>query len=73
MIVTVFRHRVNPEARDEYVALLTRIVTDYRQAGVERFFLVATEAGRPLYESIGFETVADLSLWVLGHSTQAHA
>ncbi len=26
MIVTVFRHRVNPDARDEYAALLTRIV-----------------------------------------------
>jgi hypothetical protein len=26
MIVTVFRHRVNPDTRDEYVALLTRIV-----------------------------------------------
>jgi len=53
-------------------ALLTRIIADYRQAGVERFFLVATEAGRPLYESIGFEAVADLSMWVMGHSTQVH-
>lgn len=26
MIVTVFRHRLNPDARDEYAALLTRIV-----------------------------------------------
>jgi heme-degrading monooxygenase HmoA len=26
MIVTVFRHRVAPDARDEYAALLTRIV-----------------------------------------------
>jgi heme-degrading monooxygenase HmoA len=26
VIVTVFRHRLNPEARDEYGALLTRIV-----------------------------------------------
>jgi heme-degrading monooxygenase HmoA len=26
MIVTVFRHRLNPAARDEYAALLTRIV-----------------------------------------------
>lgn len=26
MIVTVFRHRLNPQARDEYDALLTRIV-----------------------------------------------
>ena len=26
MIVTVFRHRLNPDTRDEYAALLTRIV-----------------------------------------------
>ena len=26
MIVTVFRHRLNAEARDDYAALLTRIV-----------------------------------------------
>jgi heme-degrading monooxygenase HmoA len=26
MIVTVFRHRLNPDRRDEYAALLTRIV-----------------------------------------------
>jgi len=26
MIVTVFRHRLNPDTRDEYAGLLTRIV-----------------------------------------------
>ena len=26
MIVTVFRHRVNPDARDEYGAMLTRMI-----------------------------------------------
>ena len=26
MIVTVFRHRLNPDTRDEYARLLTRIV-----------------------------------------------
>jgi heme-degrading monooxygenase HmoA len=26
MIVTVFRHRLNPDTRDEYAALLTRVV-----------------------------------------------
>ena len=30
-----------------------------------RFHLGATEAGRPLYASLGFEAVADLSVWVL--------
>jgi GNAT superfamily N-acetyltransferase len=46
-------------------ALLTRVMQDYRSRGVERFYLGATEAGRPLYASLGFETVADLSAWVL--------
>jgi GNAT superfamily N-acetyltransferase len=46
-------------------ALLTRVINDYRRRGVERFYLGATEAGRPLYTSVGFELVADLSVWVL--------
>jgi GNAT superfamily N-acetyltransferase len=54
-------------------ALLTGVIVDYRRRGVERFFLIATEAGRPLYASLGFEVVADLSAWVLGHSTQVHS
>ena len=37
-------------------ALLTRVIDDYRRRGVERFYLGATEAGRPLYASLGFET-----------------
>ena len=51
-------------------ALLTQVINDYRGRGVERFHLGATEVGRPLYESIGFEKIADLSAWLLGHSTQ---
>jgi hypothetical protein len=43
------------------------VIEDYRGRGVERFHLTATEAGRPLYASLGFETVADLSVWVLEH------
>ena len=46
-------------------ALLTQVIADYRSRGVERFHLTATEAGRPLYASLGFETIADLSAWVL--------
>jgi GNAT superfamily N-acetyltransferase len=53
-------------------ALLTQVIVDYRSRGVERFHLGATKAGRPLYASLGFEQIADLSAWVLGHSTQAH-
>jgi GNAT superfamily N-acetyltransferase len=47
-------------------ALLSWLIDDYRRRGVERFHLGATEAGRPLYTSLGFELVADLSVWTLG-------
>jgi GNAT superfamily N-acetyltransferase len=53
-------------------ALLTQVIADYRRRGVERFHLGATEAGRPLYASVGFELVADLPVWVLGQSTQVN-
>jgi GNAT superfamily N-acetyltransferase len=53
-------------------ALLSQVIDDYRRRGVVRFHLGATEAGRPLYTSLGFELVADLSVWTLGSSTQAH-
>ncbi len=46
-------------------ALLTQVMADYRGRGVERFYLGATEAGRPLYASLGFETIAVLTAWVL--------
>jgi GNAT superfamily N-acetyltransferase len=41
-------------------ALLSQVINDYRRRGVERFHLGATEVGRPLYASLGFELVADL-------------
>ena len=46
-------------------ALLSQVICDYRRRGVRRFHLGATDAGRPLYTSLGFELVADLPVWVL--------
>ena len=46
-------------------ALLSHVIDDYRRRGMTRFHLGATEAGRPLYESLGFEVVADLPVWML--------
>ena len=46
-------------------ALLTQVIADYRGRGVERFHLGATEAGRPLYASLSFEPIADLTAWLL--------
>ena len=51
-------------------ALLTGVIEELRSEGVERFYLFATAAGRPLYESLGFTTLADDAVWVKGHSTQ---
>lgn len=46
-------------------AILTRVIEDYRTKGVTRFHLGATAAGKPLYDRVGFETVAVLSAWLL--------
>jgi len=54
-------------------ALLTQVIEHHRGRGINRFYLVATDAGRPLYAGLGFETIADLSAWVLGRSTQVRA
>lgn len=52
-------------------ALLSRVIDNYRRRGVERFHLGATEAGRPLYTSLGFALVADLSVWILERPASA--
>jgi predicted N-acetyltransferase YhbS len=51
-------------------ALLTRIIERLRHEGVGRFYLFATDAGFPLYTSLGFVTLAEDAAWVKGHSTQ---
>jgi GNAT superfamily N-acetyltransferase len=47
-------------------ALLAKVINGYRERGIARFYLHASEAGRPLYESLGFETVGSYSVWELG-------
>jgi GNAT superfamily N-acetyltransferase len=54
-------------------ALLTQVIDDYRRRGVQRFHLGATEAGRPLYTSLGFELVADLPVWILERPAPARS
>jgi GNAT superfamily N-acetyltransferase len=54
-------------------ALLSQVIADYRRRGVGRFHLGATDAGRPLYDSLGFELVADLPVWLLEPSVPARA
>jgi GNAT superfamily N-acetyltransferase len=68
----IFSMGTPPEHQRQGVgrALLTQVIGTYRARGVNRFYLVASDAGRPLYASLGFETIADLSAWVLGSSNQ---
>lgn len=52
-------------------ALLSQVIDDYRRRGMTRFHLGATQAGRPLYTSLGFELVADLPVWILEQPASA--
>jgi hypothetical protein len=43
---------------------------DHLKRGAETFYLIATAAGKPLYDDLGFETVDELSIWLVGESSQ---
>jgi GNAT superfamily N-acetyltransferase len=45
-------------------ALLTQVLDDYRRRGVDRFYL-GTSGAAGFYAGFGFETVAELSAWLL--------
>lgn len=51
-------------------ALLSQVIDDYRRRGMQRFHLGSSDAGRRLYDSLGFELVADLPVWILERPTQ---
>ena len=46
-------------------ALLAQVINQYRELGASRFYLTASEMGRPLYESLGFETIGHCTGWGL--------
>ena len=51
-------------------ALLDYVIAYHYAHGAKLFYLWATEAGKPLYERIGFQTITQAAVWVAGHSTQ---
>lgn len=52
-------------------ALLVEVMKACRQRGIETFYLGATPAGFPLYQSIGYETLFTSQVWVRGETHQA--
>lgn len=54
-------------------ALLSSAVFHYEAAGVTRFILGATEKGFPLYQRLGFRTIASPRVYVVGASMQFSA
>jgi GNAT superfamily N-acetyltransferase len=63
--ITLMATRPDQQRKGVGRALLSQVIADYRARGMQRFYLGATEAGRPLYASLGFDVVADMSAWLL--------
>jgi hypothetical protein len=51
-------------------AVLHAAIDYHRARGKNSFYLIATPAGKPLYDATGFTTVDELAIWVAGHSEQ---
>jgi GNAT superfamily N-acetyltransferase len=51
-------------------AVLRAAMQDHMKRGAETFYLIATAAGKPLYDDLGFKTVDELSIWLVGESSQ---
>jgi GNAT superfamily N-acetyltransferase len=51
--------------------LLSTAIAEARSQGAKRFYLGATPAGFPLYESLGFTTTTVTKVWAAGETHQA--
>lgn len=45
-------------------------MAEHRARGARAFYLMATPAGKPLYDVIGFQVVVETPIWLVGESTQ---
>jgi GNAT superfamily N-acetyltransferase len=52
-------------------ALLNYVIAYHAGRGAKLFFLCATAEGQPLYERVGFGTLAKTGVWLAGHTTHA--
>jgi GNAT superfamily N-acetyltransferase len=50
-------------------ALLEDVIARHAGRGAERFYLFSSEAGKPLYDRVGFRTVEESALWLVASST----
>lgn len=46
-------------------ALLHHIIAYHRDRGAALFYLMATPEGKPLYDNVGFQTIAEAEVWLL--------
>jgi hypothetical protein len=51
-------------------AALIGAIEHHQKLGATTFYLIATPAGKPLYDAVGFITVDEAHLWVAGQSEQ---
>lgn len=66
-LVGIWSMATPPEQRRRGIARagLEHVLAHRLSSAESRAFLIATEAGRPLYDAVGFETVAWCSAWLL--------
>jgi GNAT superfamily N-acetyltransferase len=70
-LVGIFSMATLPEAQRKGAgaAVLEHAMAHHRRRGARLFYLVASAAGRPLYARLGFETAAEVSVFIASPAT----